>query len=139
MYKNYLKVAFRNLWKNKTFSFVNLVGLAIGLACFLLIALYVTDELSYDRYNKKADRIYRVDAEIKFGGNELHLAVSSDPMGATLKKDYPEVEQYVRMRADGHMLIKKGNEFISEDRAVYADSTLFDVFTFVTEDYRLSS
>lgn len=129
MIKNYFKIALRNLLKHKTFSLVNLVGLAVGLASFILIALYVNDELSYDRYNEKADRIYRVDAEIKFGGNELNLAVSSDPMGAALKKDYPEVEQYVRLRADGHMLIKKGNEFISEDRAVYADSTLFDVFT----------
>ncbi|HMJ48857.1 MAG TPA: ABC transporter permease [Ferruginibacter sp.] len=129
MINNFFKIAIRNLLKNKVFSLINIAGLAIGLACFLLIALFVTDELSYDKYNKKADRIYRVDAEIKFGGNELKLAVSSDPMGPTLKKDYPEVEQYARIYNDGNELIKKGNEFINEQNIVHADSTLFDVFT----------
>jgi len=92
--------------------------------------LYVADELSYDRYNKKADRIYRVNSDIVFGGNKLHLAVACDPMGATLKKDYPQVEGYVRFfNSRGSKLIKKGNEFINEDHVVHADSTLFNVFT----------
>src|SRR6185436_9377515 len=109
MLKNYLKIAIRNLWKNKVFSFINIAGLAIGLSCFLLIALYVSDELSYDRYNDKADRIYRVNSDIRFGGTELKLAVCSDPMGATLKKDYPQVEEFVRFyNSDGSKLIKKG-------------------------------
>ncbi len=71
MYKNYLKVALRNLWKNKSFSAINIVGLAAGLAVCLLIVLYVADEWSYDRYNKNADRIYRLDADILFNGNGL--------------------------------------------------------------------
>ncbi|HMI78497.1 MAG TPA: ABC transporter permease [Ferruginibacter sp.] len=130
MIKNYLRVTWRNLVKNKVFSFINITGLAIGLACFLLITLYVTDELAYDRYNEKAERIYRVDAAIKFGGNELNLAVSSDPMGATLKKDYPQVEEYTRIYAsNGNKLIKRNNEFISEDEVAHADSTFFNVFT----------
>jgi len=130
MLKNYLRVTWRNLVKNKVFSIINITGLAIGLACFLLITLYVTDELAYDRYNEKAERIYRVDAAIKFGGNELNLAVSSDPMGATLKKDYPQVEEYTRVYAsNGNKLIKKNNEFISEDEVAHADSTFFNVFT----------
>ena len=89
MLKNYLKIAWRSLAKNKVLSFINIAGLAIGLSCFTLIALYVVDELSYDRYHEKADRIYRVDADILFGGTELKLATSSDPMGATLKKRLP--------------------------------------------------
>ena len=80
MLRNYLKIAWRNLVNNKTFSFINIVGLAIGLACFILIALYVLDELSFDRHNRKADRIYRVNSDIKFGGTDLKLAVCSDPM-----------------------------------------------------------
>src|SRR4051812_26676829 len=130
MLRNYLKIAFRNLWKSKGFSAINIIGLAIGLATCLLIILFVLDELSYDRYNKKADRIYRVDGDIKFGGNRYILAVAPDPMGATLKKDYPQVEQYVRFRDLGGLLLKKGNENVQEDKVVYADSTLFDVFTF---------
>ena len=130
MIRNYFKIAWRNLIKNKIFSLVNIVGLAIGLACFLLIALYVTDELSYDRHYDKADQIYRVDSEIKFGGNELNLAVNSDPMGATLKKDYPQVEEYTRLYASsGNKLVKKGNEFINEQFVTHADSTFFNVFS----------
>src|SRR4051812_15286898 len=108
MIRNYLKVALRNLWKSKGFSAINIVGLAVGLATCLLILLYVMDELSYDRYNEKADRIYRVNSDIRFGGSELRLAVCSDPMGATLKKDYPQVEEYTRIYASsGSKLVKK--------------------------------
>ena len=130
MFKNYFKIAWRNLVKNKTFSLINIIGLASGLACFILIALYVTDELSYDRFNEKAGRIYRINSDIVFGGNKLHLAVASDPMGAALKKDYPQVEEFVRFfTSSGSKLIKKGNEFIRENNVAHVDSTLFDVFT----------
>ncbi len=129
MIKNYLKIAVRNLWNNKGFSAINIAGLAIGLATCLLMLFYVTDELSYDKFNTKADRIYRVDGDIQFGGNHFVLAVAPDPMGPTLKKDFPQVEQYVRFRGYGGLLVKKGNQNIAEDRVIYADSTLFDVFT----------
>jgi putative ABC transport system permease protein len=130
MLKNYLKVAWRNLVKNRTFSIINIAGLAVGLACFILIALYVTDEISYDKYNEKAGRIYRVDSDIRFGGTDLKLAVCSDPMGATLKKDYPQVEQFTRIyTSNGSKLIKKGDQFINENNVAHADSTFFDVFT----------
>ena len=130
MLSNYLKIAWRNLLKNKTFSLINIIGLASGLACFILIALYVADELSYDRYNEKASRIYRINSDIVFGGNKLHLAVASDPMGAALKNDYPQVEEYVRFyTSSGSKLIKKGDQYINENDVAHADSTLFDVFT----------
>ncbi len=131
MFSNYIKIALRNLLKNKTFSLINIIGLASGLACFILITLYIVDELGYDKYHEKADRIYRINSDIRFGGTDLNMAVSADPMGATLKKDYPQVEQFARIYAsEGSKLFKKGNEFITEERVVYADSTLFDVFTF---------
>ncbi|MEO6548744.1 MAG: ABC transporter permease [Ferruginibacter sp.] len=130
MIKNYLKIAWRNLVKNKTFSFINIAGLAIGLGSFLLIALYVADELSYDRYNENADRIYRVNSDIRFGGTDLKLAACSDPMGATLKRDYPQVEEFVRFyNSNGSKLVKKGNDFINEPQVTHADSTLFNVFS----------
>lgn len=130
MFKNYFKVALRNLWKNKTFSFINMAGLAIGLSCFLLIALYVLDELSFDKYNKYADRIYRINSDIRFGGADLHMPVTADPMGEVLKKDYPQIEQYTRIyNSNGNKLIKKGNEYINENRVAHVDSTFFDVFT----------
>ena len=130
MLRNYLKVAIRNLWKHKSFSAINIIGLAIGLATCLLIMVYVMDELSYDRYNEKADRIYRVDSDVKFGNSALNLAVTSDPMGQLLKKDYPQVETYTRIyTSDGPRLVKKNNENILEMNVANVDSTFFDVFT----------
>lgn len=129
MLKNYFKIAFRNLWKSKGFTAINIAGLAIGLACFILISLYVVDELSYDKFYPNAENIYRVDADIKFGGNQLNLCVSSDPMGPTLKKDYPQVKEYTRIYAsEGDKLVKKGNEYLDEKQITYADSTFFNVF-----------
>src|SRR5438552_11849243 len=136
MLKNFFKIAFRNLWKNKGFSAINIIGLAAGLATCLLILLYVLDELSYDKYNANADRIYRVNNEIKFGGNYFDLAQGPAPMGATMLREFPQVQQYTRIRWYGSFLVKKarlldgqGNENIQEGRVGYADSTLFDVFT----------
>ena len=129
MFKNYLKIAFRNLWKNKGFSAINIFGLASGLAICLLILFYVNNELGYDRYNTKADRIYRIDGDLQFGGNHFVLAQVPDPMGAALKQDFPQVEQYVRFRGHGSIMVKKGNQNIAEDKVIYTDSTLFSVFT----------
>ncbi len=130
MFSNYIKVALRNLWKSKGFSAINILGLSIGLATCLLIALYVVDELSYDRYNEKKDRIYRINTDIRFGGGDLHLTVASDPMGATLKKDYPQVEEYTRVyNSSGSKLLKKGMQYITEDNVAHVDSTFFNVFT----------
>jgi putative ABC transport system permease protein len=130
MIKNYFKIALRNLWKHKGFTALNVIGLSMGLCCFIVISMYVFDELSYDQYNNKADQIYRINSDIRFGGTDLVMAVSADPMGETLKQDYPEVENYVRFyNSNGSKLIKKGNEYINETRVTHADSTLFDVFT----------
>jgi putative ABC transport system permease protein len=129
MLRNYLKTAFRNLWRNKGFSAINILGLAIGLATCLLILIYVTDELSYDRWNVNADRIYRIDNDIKFGGNSMVLAVAPAPAGPAFLRDFPEVEKEVRFRMNGGRLVKKGNQNIKEDAVILADSTLFDVFT----------
>ena len=129
MIRNYLKVALRNLWRNKTFSLINIIGLATGLCCFILIALYVLDELSYDRFYKNSDRIYRISSDIRFGGAETKYPFTSDMMGQTLKKDYPQVEQYTRIyNSNGSKLVKKGTQFITETRVAHADSTFFDVF-----------
>jgi putative ABC transport system permease protein len=129
MFKNYLKIAIRNLWKNKGFSAINIFGLASGLAICLLIIFYVNNELGYDQYNTKADRIYRIDGDLRFGGNHFVIAQAPDPMGPTLKQDFPQVEQYVRFRNHGGIMVKKGNENVEEDKVVYTDSTLFSVFT----------
>lgn len=129
MLKNYLKTAFRNLVKNKFYSSINIIGLAAGLATCMLILLYVLDELSYDKYNKNSARIFRVNNEVKFGDNHFDLAVAPALMGSTMVKDFPEVEQYTRLRWYGGFRVKKGNQNIQEERVGYADSSFFDVFT----------
>lgn len=130
MLGSYIQIAWRNMVRNKPYSFINIVGLAIGLSCFLIITLYIIDELSYDKYHSNAKRIARVNTDIKFGGGDLHIALSSDVMGELLKKDYPEVEQYTRIYTfDAAKLIKKGKEFISESQAAYVDPGFFDVFS----------
>lgn len=131
MIRNYLLIAWRNLKKNKTYSIINIAGLAIGLACFLLIALFVLDELSFDKYNEKADQVYRINARLKFGGADLSYPLTSDMMGQVLKKDYPQVEDYARIyNSNGSKLLKKGNEYITETAVCYADSNLANIFTF---------
>jgi putative ABC transport system permease protein len=129
MYKNYLKVALRNFWKNKAFSAINIIGLASGLAVCLLIVLYVVDELSYDKYNKNADRIYRLDADIYFNNTSAIFAVAPDPLAPTLKRDFPEIEEAVRINNQTDILVKKDNQNVQDHNAAFADSTFFKVFT----------
>jgi putative ABC transport system permease protein len=132
MIKNYLKIAWRNLLKNKGFSAINIFGLAVGIACCLLITLYVTDEMSYDRFHEKGDRIFRLNNNIKFGGSEQFLSQTPDLLGPDLKKDYPQVENQARLYSEGACLIKKTGTLnnIREEDVLFADSTIFDVFTF---------
>lgn len=129
MIKNYLKIAWRNLWRNKAFSAINIFGLAMGLAICMLITLFVVDELTYDQFNEKADRIYRINTDIQLSGSTFNDRVTPAPMAAVLIKDYPQIEQAVRIRGGGNMLVKKGNETVIEPNSFSADATLFDVFT----------
>ncbi len=115
--------------KNKGFTLINVLGLALGLSICMLIVFYVIDELGYDTYNVKADRIYRANADIKFGGNANSYAVSPAPFAAAIKAEFPEVETTVRLRTKGGYKVKKGDQNVQENMMVYADSTLFDVFT----------
>lgn len=129
MFKNYLKIAFRSLWKQKSYSFINVMGLAIGLACCIVILVYVNHELSYDKHHDKSDRIYRVVSKIDFSGNYLELASAPAPMGPTLKQDFPEVEEFVRFRPRGSYLVRRDDSNIKEEDVVFADASVFSVFS----------
>lgn len=129
MLRNYLLIAFRNLLKHKAFSLINVTGVAVGLACFLLIALYVKDELSYDHYNTNADRIYRVTRTFlsSEGTPSLQLAQLAPPFGPLIKQDFPEAEQVVRtIGNDG--LIRYGEHSFNEENVFFAEANLFKVF-----------
>lgn len=135
MIKNYFKTAFRTLAKNKGFTVLNVLGLSVGLATCLLIVFYVVDELSYDRYNTQADRIYRVTVKAKLNGHEGSYASSEAPLLNALK-DFPEIEKSTRLIPTSSLFIsaqkyriKKGTENLQEKNVVFAESGLFDVFT----------
>ena len=130
MFKNYLKIAWRSLKKQAFFTFLNTFGLAIGMAGALIISLYIYDELSYDKMFADADRIHRIDADIKFGGAEIKAAESAPPMAGALKRDYSQVESTVRFRTLGSMYVKKvgGETSSKENKVTYADSTFFEFF-----------
>src|SRR5690606_2378060 len=131
MFSSYLKLAWRNLVRNKIYSGINIVGLALGLACFIMIAMYVLDELSYDRFHEKAKNIYRINTDLRFGGSDIKMAYTSDGMGAGLAQDFTEVESSARLySSSGSKMIKKGEEFIYEHNITYADSGFFKVFSF---------
>jgi putative ABC transport system permease protein len=129
MFKNYIKTAVRSLYKNKGFTAINILGLALGLATCLLIVFYVVDELSYDRYNTKADRIYRVNEDLKLGENNLQYAVAMAPLAKTLKAEYPYVEDATRIKSAGTTHVKKGNGNIVENKVGFVDANIFNVFT----------
>jgi putative ABC transport system permease protein len=129
MLKNYFKTALRNLQKNKGFTLINVFGLALGLATFLLIVLYVVDELSYDRYNTNAGRIYRVNEDLKLGDNRVQYAAAMPPLAKVIKTDFPQVEDAVRIKAIYGMHLKRGTELFTENNTAFADASLFKVFT----------
>ncbi len=130
MIKNYFKIAFRNLWKNKVFSFINIMGLTVGMTACFLIFLYVKFELSYDSFNTKADRIYRVVSDIKTPTEVLHASGPAWAVAPNAKDEFPEIESFVRIAGGDNVLIKKGNIKFQETNAAWADSALFKVFDF---------
>jgi putative ABC transport system permease protein len=129
MFKNYLKIAIRNLWKEKGFSAINVFGLALGIGTCLLIMVFVLNELSYDRYNKNADRIVRVVLRGKMQGGEIKEAHVMPPVAKALKENYPEIEEATRIHPFGLPRISDGTKTFREDAFAFVDSNFFKVFT----------
>ncbi len=130
MINNYLRIAFRNAWRNRGYTLINMLGLAIGLASSIMILLFVLDEWSFDRHNEKFHDIYRICIRGKIQGNELEAALSNAPMGATLKNEFPEVREFTRLFTfDGDPIVRYGERVFVEEDFLYADSTFFNVFT----------
>lgn len=130
MIKNYIKVAFRSLVNQKFYAILNISGLSVGLCCFLLITLYVTDELSYDRWVPKAENVYRMDFSGELGGNRFVTSLSSAPAAQVLLDDYPEITATTRMRGVGEQLINRKGEinFFKITRTIWADGNVFSFF-----------
>ena len=130
MIKNLILVALRNFKKDKWYSLLNVLGLTIGITFSLFLIFYIRDELAYDRYHEKADRIARIVSYIQEQDKETNWTLTQLPLGPTLKKDYPEVEESVRFFYRERTLFKNDNRVFYETKIYYADSTVFKVFTY---------
>lgn len=130
MIKNYLKISLRNLWKHRAFSFINVSGLAVGMACCLMIVLFIQEEVQYDRHHEKADAIYRVTLNLKLPGTEFDLGSTMAPMGPQLVEELPEVTQMARTSRRNEYLVVHEDTRFYEGNFYYADSTIFDLFTY---------
>jgi putative ABC transport system permease protein len=131
MFRNYLTTTLRQLSKGRLYTFINTFGLSIAIAACLLIVLYIGNELSYDAYNDKADRIFRVHMEIKFGPNHVNLVDGPAPVASALQHEYPEIETTCRLYDNGQYLVRPEHETVNqrERNVAWADSTFFKVFS----------
>ncbi|WP_277484857.1 ABC transporter permease [Catalinimonas alkaloidigena] len=130
MLKNYLKTSIRNLRKRPFYTTINVLGLAIGMACTLLITVYILDELSYDRFHEKVNRIYRLASHLEIGESGFTGAAVSAATADVFKEEIPEVEMVVRLNQRDNMTFKKDEITIEEDKVLTADSNFFQVFSF---------
>ncbi len=130
MIRNYLKIAFRNLWRHRGFSLINIIGLAVGMTACFLIFIFVKFELSYDKFNQNFDQIYRLNTDIKSPNEVLHWSSASPPMGPTLQQDYPnEVLANVRVFGAGFLVVNGDTKF-QENNIAFTDPSIFKIFTF---------
>lgn len=130
MIKNYLRIAFRNLWRHKGFSLLNIIGLTISMAAFFLIFLYVCFEWSYDSLHTKADRIYRLVSDVKTPSEMLHYNAPPLPATAALTADFPEVQSLVRVSLGDDWMVIRGDRVFRVDDVAQADSNFFKIFDF---------
>lgn len=133
MFNNYLKIALRNLLRNKAYSAINIFGLALGVACCLLLTLYILDEISYDKHHERAEDIYRIDSEFQSDRGLDKLRTASPPLAMTMKEEIPEVESAVRVLNPpgvAQSLIRYQDNLFYETDGFIADSTLFEVFSY---------
>ena len=131
MITNYFKIAFRTVRRRKAYSLINIAGLAVGMACCILILLWVQNEMSYDAYHTHADRIYRLALNLKWSGDEHHIAGVAAVTAQAVVNDYPEVEDAVRIYLEDrtrHRLFN-GEQTFLESRIAYTDASLFHVFS----------
>jgi putative ABC transport system permease protein len=130
MFRNLMLIALRNFRKDKWFSLLNILGLTIGITFSLFLVFYIVDELGYDKYNEKHDRIYRINAHLQEPTRNFDVAATQQTLGPTIKKDFPEIEEMTRLFSRERTLFKQGQNSYYETKLYYADSTLFNVFTF---------
>lgn len=129
MLKNHLKIAFRNIIRKKTYSLINILGLSIGMACCLLIFLFVQQELSYDRFHENVDQIYRMEMQMKLDIGDKHYTIIHSDIAPAIKNEFPEVSNAVRLSSQS-LVISSNKEKKFKTKSIFVDPDFFDVFTF---------
>jgi putative ABC transport system permease protein len=129
MFNNLIRHSIRSFKRQRAYIIINILGLSIGIACSLLIALFVINEASYDKYNIKKDRIFRLVLNGKIGGQEVTGSYTPAVMGPTMLKEFPEIENVLRMTGEGPTIIESNNQKFTEDHMIQADSSFFNFFS----------
>ena len=130
MIRNFIIITLRSLATHKVYTFINILGLAVGMACALMISIYILHEVSYDNFHRNSSRIYRVSVTGQLRGRPLDIAVTSSPMAQTLKEEYPAIESVIRVAKFGDWLVSNNDIRYNEDRFLFADSNFYNFFAF---------
>jgi putative ABC transport system permease protein len=136
MLKNYLISAWRNIQKQKFYALLNLLGLGLGLTAAIFIMLYLHDELQYDTHHIKHERIYRVNSHFKIGDMDDRFAIAAVPIGPSFKLEFPEVAEMTRLTPSEDFLLRPANRDYYERHIFFADSTVFDIFSYFANCFR---
>ena len=129
MLRNLIKHSLRSFKRQRAYVIINIIGLSIGIACSLLIALFVINEASYDKFNVKKDRIFRLILNGKIGGQEVTTTSSAAVIGPTMAKEFPEIEDFLRMTGSGPTVIEYNSQVFTEEHLIEADSSFFNFFS----------
>ena len=130
MFTNYIKVTLRHLWRNKTYTLINILGLSIGMTCAILLYLYIQQEKSYDDYHEHKGQIYRVENDMTFGDKTYKVNIVPAPLGPTLQQEYTDVMQTARIRDIDQAVVRFGKHQFYQEQACYADPSIFEILTF---------
>src|SRR6218665_1659667 len=130
MLKNYFTISIRSILKRKFFAVITILGMTVGITACLLIALYVIDEFSYDRFHANADRIYQVGLHSKIGTQDNRSASTCPPLADAMMSEIPEVESVLRLRSGGEPVIRYGEKVLIEDQVLFTEKNFFDFFSF---------
>lgn len=130
MFQHFVKIAFRNILRQKAYSFINIVGLALGLACTLFILLWINDELSYDKFHTKIDNLYRLEEDQKFGDGVFHTSATPFPAAPVLEEEIPEITESARTEFLGEVFVQYGDKSFSERSIVAVDPAFLEMFTY---------
>jgi len=125
----YLKIAYRNLIRHKAYTLINILGLAIGVACCLIIFMYINDETSYDKFHEQSNQIYRITYHRQLAGKSINMAITPSPMAKVLAKKFPEISSTTRIIRGGNMLVRYKGIKSNEERFLYGDKDYFNVFS----------